>query len=331
MDIIATIAFVLFFSFIFSFIFKKIKIPNVVALILFGLVLNVPSMKEIFIESNSNFLFALGDIALVSLMFIAGLETSWTFFYKEKKDAVYIAVFAWLIPFLLGFAVFMMLGFSLMVSLIVSLCLSITAEATKARVLLELNKIKTRLGAAMMGAGIIDDILGLLFFVLITYAFGSYFIEDLLIVGAIIAFFTGIMVHKKIGRKHNAVKSLERLLMLAVIPFFFVSIGIHFDLNSLMLDPLTLLITIIIAITGKLIGTFLTKPFNHFRFRKLLLIGWGMNSRGAIGMALALIAFRNSIIPIELYSSLVIMALTTTIIFPFIVTYLIRKDPHLMD
>ncbi|MBW3017960.1 cation:proton antiporter, partial [Candidatus Woesearchaeota archaeon] len=273
------------------------------------------------------------DIALLCLMFLAGLESSWRALYEERKDAIVITIFAALIPFIIGFAVFKLLGFSLLVSSIVGICMSITAEATNARVLLDLSKLKTRVGAAMMDAGIFDDILGLSLFILITFLLkAAYLKEDLLIAGAILAFFVGIIVQKTIGRNKNPIlKFVEKYLLILLVPFFFISMGIHFEPSSIFTSPYLLIIIIAIAITGKLAGTFLTKPFTKFSWKQLHLIGWGMNSRGAIELALALIAFRSALIPAELYSSLVIMALTTTLIFPFIISRMIRKNPKLMN
>ena len=56
-----------------------------------------------------------------------------------------------------------------------------------------------------------------------------------------------------------------------------------------------------------------------------------MNSRGAVELAIALIAFRSGLIPTELYSSLVIMALFTTLLFPFIIIRMIKKDSRIMN
>ena len=58
------------------------------------------------------------------------------------------------------------------------IAISITAEATKARVLLELKKLRTRIGSAMMGAGIIDDILGLVLFIIVTALFKKVYLKD---------------------------------------------------------------------------------------------------------------------------------------------------------
>ncbi|MBW2984004.1 cation:proton antiporter [Candidatus Woesearchaeota archaeon] len=332
MNLIGTIIIILLAAYLFTSLGRKIRIPIVVSLIFCGLVLDMPAVKGLVIEPNTGFIFGLGDIALLCLMFLAGLESSWRGIYKERKDAILIAFFAALVPFLAGFVAFMMMGFSLHISFIVGVCMSITAEATKARVLMELKKLRTKVGAAMMGAGIIDDILGFSLFILITYIFKEAYIrEDMLIAGALISFLIGILVQKNVGREHTAVKSAEKVLLRVMVPFFFISIAIHFDMNSLVVNPVLLMSIIVIAIAGKMAGTFLTKPFTKFRWKQLYLIGWAMNSRGAVEMALALIAFRTKIIPLELYSSLVLMALVTTLIFPFMIMKMIRKDPKIMD
>ena len=332
MILIITIIIAIGFSFLLTLLAKKIKIPVVVALIFAGLMLGIPLVKNYLIEPNTKIIFSLGDIGLLFLMFLAGLESSWMIIYKEKRDAVFIAIFAALVPFILGFIVFYLLGFSVLVSAIIGICMSITAEATKARVLLELNKLKTRVGSALMGAGIIDDIIGLCLFILITYlAKQVYLKEDFLITGSIAAFFIGILVERRLGRKNKLLNSIKKLLLIFIIPFFFISMGLNFNISSLILNPKLLIIIILIAITGKLIGTVLTKPFTKFKFKQLYLIGWAMNSRGAVELAIALIAFRSSLIPVEIYSALVIMALLTTFIFQFIITSMIKKNPDIMN
>lgn len=332
MDLIITIILVLLISYLLTLLASKINVPKEVALIVSGLVIGFPAIKNTILDPNTQFIFGLGDIALVCLMFLAGLESSWKEMYEERRDSVLIAVFAALVPFLLGFFVFLILGFSLIVSFIIGICMSITAEATKAEVLLELKKLKTKMGSAIMGAGILDDILGLSLFVLVIFLLKRiYPKENILIVVAIVAFFIGILVQKSLGRKHSSLNFFERFLILAIIPFFFVSMGLHFNLNSLMINPFLLIVIITTAMAGKMIGVILTKPFTKFRWKQLYLIGWAMNSRGAVELALALIAFRCRLIPVELYSGLVVMALVTTLMFPFIITRMIKKEPRLMN
>lgn len=332
MNLIITILILLSFSYLFTSLAKKIKFPNTVALIIAGLVIGFPFIKNIVLGSNAQYIFDLGDIGLLSLMFLAGLESSWRVLYSERKDALLIAIFAALTPFLLGFVIFRLMGYSLLISFVVGIAMSITAEATKARVLLEIRKLRTKVGAAMMGAGILDDIFGLFAFILVTYLLKEVFLrEDILIAFAIVFFFIGILVQEFVGRNYPIIKYIEKGLLLFVVPFFFISIGIHFDFSSLIINPYLTMIIIAIAVTGKLVGTFLIKPFTSLSWKQLHLIGWGMNSRGAVELALVLIAFRTGLIPGELYSSLIVMALFTTMIFPFIIGRMIKNDPKLMD
>ncbi|MBD3264456.1 MAG: hypothetical protein GF375_05065 [Candidatus Omnitrophica bacterium] len=331
LSIFITFLFVLLVAGIFKFAGRHFKIPDVVASILAGIVIGLPAIKRIIIEPNTDLVFIVGDVGLFALMFLAGLETSWRMLYREKKDATVIALFGALFPFFTASWIFYLLGFSLSNSLIVGICISVTAEATKARVLLDLKKLRTKLGAAMMGAGVVDDTLGLLSFIAVSLFLGQAELrEDLLAIGAILSFFVGIILQCVLGRQRPAIKNLEKILLLLIIPFFFVSLGIHFDINSLMLSPWVLLGVLILAVSGKLIGVFLTRPLTKFSWKQLYVVGWAMNSRGAVGMALALMAYRTGLINIELYSSLVITALVSTLAFPFIITSVIKKDPLLM-
>lgn len=318
-------------TFLFLELMKKFKLSSVVSLILIGLLLTLPGFKEVFIGDNEYILTILGDIGLFALMFLAGLESSWKVLQKEEKDSFYIALFGAVIPFILGFFIFIYLGFSLIASIIVGICMSITAEATKAKVLFELKKLKTRVGSAMIGAGIIDDVFGLISFTIIMFIVGiKDFTHHIVLFGILLSFIFGILV-QKYARQHHLTKKLEFSLNNLLVPFFFISMGLHFDLNSLIISPNLLFLVIIFAIGGKLIGTYLAAHFVNFNFKQLFLIGWAMNSRGAIELALALIAYKSGLIDVQLYSALVLMALITTLFFPFIISFMIKKYPKIMD
>lgn len=333
MYLIITLIVCILISFLFTLLAKKLKVSVVVGLIIAGIAIGSPLLRNIILEPNTTFVLSLGDIGLLTLMFLAGMEISWSIFYKEKRDSIFVAFFAALTPFLLGFIIFSALGFSLLTSLTIGICMSITAEATKARVLLELKKLKTKLGSLMMGAGIIDDIIGILLFVLVGYLFTRTFAtkEFMLLMGAVIAFFIGILTHKFIGRKTHKIFYLKKFLLFVLVPFFFIGMGIHFNLQSLILSPFFLIIIISIAIIGKISGSLLTKPFTKLRLKQLYLVGWGMNSRGAVEIAIAFVAFRIGLLNANIYSSVIIMALVTTLIFPFFIRKLVKKEPDIME
>lgn len=309
---------------------KKVRIPDVVALILLGILFSLPFLRSMFNGANIMLLTVLGDLGLLLLMFIAGLNSSKKKLMSEEKDSFIISVFSTLFPFILTIFAFLILKFSLTVSIIVAVCLSITAEATNAKILLGLNKLKTKIGTVIMEAGIFDDIFGFFIFIMVTIIFKEHVLGDnILLIGVIFSFFLGLYLQRI--RHYWYFVYFEKGVQNVIIPFFFISLGIMYQSHYIFIHPLFFLIVISIAIIGKVYGTLLAKPFLKFSSKQLHLIGWAMNSRGAVELALAVTALKIGLINDEIYSSLVIMALVTSMLFPFIVTRIIKKNPRIMS
>jgi Kef-type K+ transport system membrane component KefB len=333
MNIIFTVIISVSICFIAVYLAKKAKIPHTVALILAGLLIGATQLRDILISPNTDAITLLGEIGLYAIMFLAGLEISWSTFYKERKDSFILTTFCVLFPFILGFSALYLLGFPFATAVVVGICMSISAEAVIANTLMDSGKLKTKLGSLMMGAGIIDDLIGIILFILISYAFVHMISlsEFTLLLLAVASFFAGILVHKAIHRSHFAVKKFEKYLNLLIIPFFFIAMGLNFSFDSLMINPILLVVIILVAMAGKFLGALLTKPFTEFSWKQMFLVGWGMNSRGAIELAIAMIALKIGALSIELYSAIVIMAFATTIIFPFIFSRMTKKDKKIMN
>ncbi len=311
---------------------RRIRLPAVVSLIFVGILLGMSPISTGLIGENVDAINSIGDIGLVFLLFLAGLETSWSFLRREKHDAFLIAAFGFITVFSLGFGVFRLLGFDNVVALVVGVTLAITAEGTTARVLLDLKKIKTRLGATMLGAGIADDVIGLAAFAAVTIFFGGFSLgENVLVFAAIVAFFAGLFSQKFLGRELRFVASLENFLTIGVIPFFFISSGLHFDFAAIVFDGWILPLVLALAVVGKFLGVVLVKKFVRFDWSQMWLIGWAMNSRGAVELALALTAFKMDLISAEIYSSIVLMTFVTTLIFPFVIGRAVRRNSKIMN
>jgi len=56
-----------------------------------------------------------------------------------------------------------------------------------------------------------------------------------------------------------------------------------------------------------------------------------VNSRGAAEMVIALIAKQFGLIPLEIFSALVVMTIVTTFAFPFALVRRIKGNPRLME
>ncbi|MFW5977438.1 MAG: cation:proton antiporter, partial [Candidatus Nanoarchaeia archaeon] len=321
MELVFLILIILGMVFLIEQIFLFVGLPRTLGLLITSVIFGLSLFQSFVAHNQINHIVLLGNIGLLALLFVAGLEASWKNLLGEGKDELLLGFFGWIVPLFAGFGFSLLLGFSLIESLVVGICLSITAEATKAGVLLELGKIKTRVASALLGAGVLDDLFGLISFALMMLVSKTVsFSEHIHIVLVIIMFMLGVLVNKKDWIPETKLLQLKNVVFLFLVPFFFVSVGLHLQLDGLTF-PFHIFITLLtVAIGGKIMGALITKPWLSFSKKQLILIGWGMNSRGAVELALALIAFQTGLISMGLYSVLVTVALITTVIFPIVFT-----------
>jgi len=107
---------------------------------------------------------------------------------------------------------------------------------------------------------------------------------------------------------------------------------LNFNSQNLVLHPGIIFGVLLIAFVGKMLGALIVKPFALFRKEQLMLVGWGMNSRGF--MELIILSIASSQIPnfpMELYTAIVFMTIITTIAFPIALDYYLKKYPDIMD
>lgn len=108
-------------------------------------------------------------------------------------------------------------------------------------------------------------------------------------------------------------------------PIFFASIGLHLDLSAFASIPVFLVILVVVAVGCKLIGAGLPAYWTGLPARDSLIVGIGMSGRGAVELIIADIALRAGLfsqpdpapaIVANLFSSIVIMAVLTTLMTP---------------
>ncbi len=68
-----------------------------------------------------------------------------------------------------------------------------------------------------------------------------------------------------------------------------------------------------------------------FKSDKAYLVGWGMNSRGAVELALAYSAYKLEILNTELYTAIILMTFVSTLIFPLVFTRMVKTNKNIME
>ncbi len=169
MDFILTLLLILSFSFLLGKIFEKIRLPKILAPIFIGILFNIFS-KNFNLNINRDIFELLSNLTIILLLFYIGLSIDFKSLKKEKGETILVGVLGFVISFILGFILtYFILKLSFLVSFIVSTTLSITAEGIMVILLEENRLIESKVGNVILGAGIIDDIIGILFLVIISF------------------------------------------------------------------------------------------------------------------------------------------------------------------
>ena len=168
MSILLTITIALLITFAGSRVAVHFKYPPILGQFLASLVLAIPLIKNnIFTPESINAIGFFAELAVIFLLLLTGLETDIKRINQCKKQSILIAVFGSLVPLATGILAGLLMGFSLITSIVLGISLSITAEGTNMAILLQLKKIKTKVGSILISAGMLDDIFGMIYLSLV--------------------------------------------------------------------------------------------------------------------------------------------------------------------
>jgi len=379
LEIASTIEFqmsmLLFVSLLGYILSSRINQSAVIGEILVGLLIG-PSILGLI--TYTDFVSSIAHLGAVILLFVVGLEFKFEEIYRPKYFAIALAGVA--VPWLAGYATASFFGFSSVTSVFVGTALTATSIAITASVLKEMGMLNTPAAKAIIGAAVMDDILGLLalaftnqistgsldylsvVFILLKavlfllagsllgrlffsrkivefdstplarkypemsfifammlaflYSMAAEFIGLSAIVGAFIA---GVsMGGVKLKNSRDFVEGSDYLHIIFA-SIFFVSLGIIADVRALDARTVTFLIVLTaVAILTKVAGCGLVSRLLGFSSKDATIIGFGMSPRGEVAMIVALIGLTSGVINQNIYVTLVLMSLLTTIVTPLV-------------
>lgn len=140
-------------------VFERFKQPAVVGEILAGVVIG-PSLLKLVAPSQVT--QALSEIGVMLLLFMVGLEINSSALLKVGGRALLVAVSGVVVPFIAGWAVFSLWQTTGYQSIFMGAALVATSVGITARVLGTMNVLNTKASQIILGAAVIDDILGLI-------------------------------------------------------------------------------------------------------------------------------------------------------------------------
>lgn len=175
-DFLLDLAIILLSTKLFGLLTRKIRMPQVVGALLAGLLLG-PAVLGIL--QQTEFIHQVSEIGVIVLMFCAGLETDIDELKKSGKASFVIALMGVIVPLIGGFAVAWYFNRPGMLestadtslflqNIFIGVILTATSVSITVETLKEMGKLNTKAGNAILGAAIIDDILGIIALTLIT-------------------------------------------------------------------------------------------------------------------------------------------------------------------
>jgi Kef-type K+ transport system membrane component KefB len=144
---------------------SRFKIPAVIGELLAGVLLG-PSLLN-WVEPTAT-IKLLAEIGIVLLLFEVGLETDLAKLMKAGTKSFTAAAFGVIAPFVLGFVIsYSFFDLSLLVSLFIGSTLTATSIGITMRVLSDLKRQKAAESQIVLGAAVLDDIIGVVLLALL--------------------------------------------------------------------------------------------------------------------------------------------------------------------
>ena len=162
-----------------GWVMGRLDQPTVVGEIAFGLILGPtvldllgqPLFTHAAVTGETVHMFA--ELGVVLLMFLAGLETDLGAMRRVGMPALSAAIGGVALPFLGGWGVGVLAGLPMNEAIFIGTILTATSVSISAQTLLELRKLRTKEGLTILGAAVIDDVIGILMLSVVVALFAT--------------------------------------------------------------------------------------------------------------------------------------------------------------
>jgi Kef-type K+ transport system membrane component KefB len=140
-------------------LFERLKQPAVAGEILAGVVIGPSVLGLVAPDELTN---TLAEIGVIFLLFLVGLETKPAEIFRVGGRALLVAVLGVIVPFGAGWLLLWLWGYPQIEAIFVGAAMVATSVGITARVLGQMGLINSETSRIILGAAVIDDILGLL-------------------------------------------------------------------------------------------------------------------------------------------------------------------------
>lgn len=355
---------------------RKMKQPAVFGKLLIGIIIG-PSVLNIL--TGTQFLKGLAEVGVILLMFLAGLETELDRFRETGKVSILSAIGGVVFPLAGGIWLGLTFDMTLKQAIFIGITLTATSVSISVQTLREMGRLRTKEGFTILGAAVLDDILGIIILSLLlgvvagadsddllvlilkiaVFLLGTVFVgkwvvikafqfakragvrQGLVPLGLIFcflltylaqlggvanitgAYLAGILINVA-GFGNVVYDKVESLSYNLFVPVFLISIGIGTQVADIGNSLTFVGLLIVVAILSKALGGGMGALLGGFNLRNSLAVGTGLVSRGEIALIVASLGLSKGLITGNIFVSLVVMVLVTTVITPLMLKWSLK-------
>ena len=341
---------------------KKVQMPQVVGALLAGLILGPAGFGLL---TETSFIHEVAEIGVIVLMFSAGMETDIKELKASGKASFIIALFGVLVPLAGGYAVAWFFNKPgaiesdvtspvFLQNIFIGVILTATSVSITVETLKELGKLKTRSGNAILGAAIIDDVLGIIALTIVGFfAFSgiiglifykiykkwvdeaekelhrhtiiafvfclimAFVAEEVFGVADITGAYIAGLIISNVQRSTYLESKFDTMSYLLLSPVFFASIGLKVELPKMSMTIIAFAVVLtIVAVITKIIGCGLGAKVCGYKNYQVKRIGVGMISRGEVALIVASKGAALGLMSSALLGPIIVVVVITTIITP---------------
>ena len=227
MDVFLELAIVLVVAKLFGYLTLRLGFPAALGQLIGGIIIG-PSLLNLVAYDEGVRLVA--ELGVVMLLFLAGLETDIEEFKHVGVSAFIVAVIGVIVPFILGYVGALAWGYSDIQALFLGGILTATSVGLTTSILMEMKKLRSRVGTTILAAAVVDDVLGIIILTVLVAmnTKGSVYPTDvLLILGEIALFFVlGILLGSPAVKE--ALRASEKINLPETITAFAIAIMLIF-------------------------------------------------------------------------------------------------------
>lgn len=144
---------------------ERLGYPSMIGEIFAGIILG-PTILGFVQFDDAISVFA--DLGIISLLFISGAEMNLRTFSRTRRASTSTAIGGVAIPFIIGFIVGFLFSLNFEQMLFMGIVMSVTSIGIAVRTLIDMKRLNTRAGYTVVGAAILDDIIGIVLLAIVS-------------------------------------------------------------------------------------------------------------------------------------------------------------------